>query len=243
MIMQRLFETLQNYIVFDQNALKINELETEMCAEIETAIKTLTGRKPRNLNKAAETLGEARFNEIKGKYQTLLQARVEKRKANKQKAEKLLYDFAKTYRPAASEEMFKVMTSHGGNYHTQGYSCNRYARGSLENQRMLLQMCGFQVEVREITDNEPADRWGIHYLSYELWANISPFDYYMLNHKGIGFNEMDFAVLCWRKGVNPKVLSPFLDQNVFEESMKYINDPNYIIQLINPEMEVVSRDK
>ena len=240
MITQKLFEVFEKYMVYDQNALQINELETEMCAEMEMAIKTLTGRKPRNLNKAFETLGETRFNEIKGKYQAILNTRVEKRKANQRKAETLLLEFAKTYWPVTSKEMFKVMVGQGGNYHSMGYSCNKYARGSLERQRMVLQMCGFQVEVKEIADTEPADRWGIRYYSYELWANIPPFDYYMLNHKGIGFSEMDYAVLCWRNGVNPKVLSPFLDSMVFHESMKYINDSNYVIHLIKPEMNVVS---
>ena len=239
MNIQKLFDLYQAYNVFDKEALGIPQFEIDMRAEVENAIKAKTGRKPKNLNKAADILGEAKVKEINDKYGQLMQPRIKKRKDNKQKVENTLKEYAKNYFPQASEEMYKLVVSHAGNYHTQGYSCNKYAKGALEERRLMLQMCGFYVEIREIVPDEPADRWGIRYNTYELWGNITQFDYFMLNNKGVGFTEMDYAVMCWRNGVNPKVLFPFIDDKIFDQSMKYYNDPNYVIHLINPELEIL----
>jgi len=232
---RHLFDLYRNYEPFDRDALGVTEIDTQMHSEVETLVKQATGRKPKNLNKVEEILGAEKVKEINDKFSAMLKPRLEKRKANKKRAEAILESYAQIYEPQVSVELHKLSHSSGGDYHTQGYGCNKYAKGSLEEARLMLEMTGFKPEVREIPDPSGVDRWGICYYDYELWAYIDPFNYWILNHKHIGFTEMDYAVICWRNGVNPKVLFPFMDDDVFDRSMTLFRDSNYVVQLILPE--------
>jgi hypothetical protein len=78
----------------------------------------------------------------------------------------------------------------------------------------------------------------VTYCQYELWANITPFDFQMLQWQGQFISVLNWAVLCWRKGTNPKAYFPFLSDKDYERSLILSRDSNYVITKDNMMLEI-----
>lgn len=115
-----------------------------------------------------------------------------------------------------------------------GFSASSYAEKSLYYSRTLLELLGFKTEIKE-SNVAYYGTYRVHSATYELWANISKFDFYCLENGGTGLSILDWAVLCWRSGVNPRVYAPFLSDVVSDKALSLAHS-DYKIRIKNFEI-------
>ena len=231
---KKLFNAYNKYSEYNIN---YDDLQKQFNKSLLLAYKNEFGKKTTSVNKAITTLPEDMVSQLRDPYQNILNERINKRKQIKENMKNLLEEYAKDHNVVASNNMCCIKKSDGGNYHTQGFGCNKYAKGSLKESQMLLDLFGYKTEIKEIR-GESADRWGIRYNKYELWTNLTLFDYYCFKEQGNFISVLNWAVLCWRNGVNPKVYFPFLSDEDYEKSLKLWRDPNYKITKDNCMLEI-----
>jgi hypothetical protein len=233
----KLFEDYQNYSEYDKVGLDYESLESDLNTAIFAAYKIKTGKKTAKYIKASQELGDDLIKQIIEPFQAEMMRRVNERRAVKEGMETTLTNYAKKTTIAISDISYCLKSANGGDYHTQGYGASRYAKASLEDDFLLLDLWGYSPEIREVS-NHYDDRWGVNYIQYELWARITPFDFWMLKHSGIFISVLNWAVLCWRKGTNPKVYFPFLSDDDYEKSLALNNIHNYQITKENCRLEL-----
>jgi len=186
--------------------------------------------------KAGSMLSPEEFAEIKEHWQTIFNNTYSRYDKFKMYLESKLIEYSKEYVITQAEDLYKIKSVNGGDYHTQGFGANKYARGHLESDKMLLELNGFECIIKETKVSDP-DNWGMRYIEYELWSNITPKDFQFMKWKGQFISVLNWAVLCWRKRVNPKVYFPFLSDKDYEQSQVLANDHNYVITKENMMLE------
>lgn len=123
--------------------------------------------------------------------------------------DKKLRELAQTVELTPGEAMQKVSESSTYAYSSQGWGAYKYARGHVERDEDLLKPHGFQTEIKEIKYNDAATA------GYELWANAEPWQLDVARRRQ---SVMDWAVACWKRGCNPKVIAPNLPYEIFDKS-------------------------
>lgn len=231
---EKLLKIYQNYSEYDKKALHFDELNSAFENEVILAYKKEFGKK-KKFKKISEEWGEG-INKIIVPFQAILKERLNKREFIRKNMQKMLEEYSKNYEPKKSYNMTCVKSADSGSYATQGFGCNKYAKESLAEDKLLLDLYGYQTEIRK-TGGDFTDRWGITYYCYELWANITEFDYWMLSHGKHFVSVLNWATLCWRKGTNPKVYFPFLSDEDYEKSLALSRDLDYNITKENCEFE------
>jgi len=116
-------------------------------------------------------------------------------------------------------EKQKLYSSSPSTYSTQTNSYS-YARGDAEIELGTLKSWLPDIDA-EIVDNTKSEygKWGMYtYGEIEVWANITAWQYDYLK-RNRPFSIIDYCVMCWEKGINPKVKMPFLPDSIFEKSM------------------------
>jgi len=235
---EKLWDAYNKYSVY---RFKCDDVNNQYEQDVLDFYKKETGKKTKSFKKASSILSEEQVNTMQLPYVEVLRGRLEKREQIKENMKNLLEEYAKDHNVVASNNMYCIKKSDGGNYHTQGFGCNKYAKGSLKESQMLLDLFGYKTEIKEIL-GESADRWGIRYNKYELWTNLTPFDYYCFKEQGNFISVLNWAVLCWRNGVNPKVYFPFLSDEDYEKSLVLWRDNSYTITRDNCMLEVSMED-
>jgi hypothetical protein len=158
-----------------------------------------------------------------------------KRKKIRSNMENILIEYAKNYEVAPDTAMHLLAESHASAYLFHGSKCNIYAKNALLLKVALLIGLNFNAEIREITD-EPqilVKRWGISINEYQLWANLTGFDYWMINHQNFGLTVLEWAVLLWRRNIDPRVYNQCLEKNMVERARKLAMNEKYKIFLNN----------
>lgn len=89
----------------------------------------------------------------------------------------------------------------------------KYAREELGSSAELLTQGGFSTRIEETDDG------------FTLWSNAEPWQLDALRRRGLR-SPLEWAVSCWRRGVNPKVYNPFLDDDLFEQSLEVYAQEN-----------------
>lgn len=222
----------------------------EMAADIQSAMearvvllhKELLGKRKSDANRAFQSLVSAGFEDtlkstIKP-YQDEFSVRYNGYKEATNEMEVELKSFSKTYTPEKLEEMTVIKSSSGGSYHTQGFGANKYARERLREDELLLNLLGYKAEIRDAGGHTSEGRYPMYYADYELWANITPFDYQMMQWGGGFFiSVLNWAVLCWKRGTNPMVYFPFLSNDDYEKSQVLAYKKHYEITKENMMLE------
>lgn len=97
-------------------------------------------------------------------------------------------------------------------YNSQGSGKYKYARAPLEIKQQILLANGFTARI----DEQPwSDGKGIY--KYILMSNAARYQLDAIQR--MGFDMTEWAADCWRKGVNPKVYIPTLDDKVYSDSL------------------------
>lgn len=197
--------------------------------------KKLIGKKTSNYDKA--------FSKLKNDYPAELEILLNPFKKMseqsyadiKTKREK---EFAKVNTPEKTDELILIKSASGGDYHTQGYGANKYAKNSLNEDITLLQILGYNTEIRIVDGHNSGGQFSQWFETYQLWANISEFDFYLLGKSGEFISVLNWAALCWRNGTNPKVYFQFLSQDDYEKSQALAYNTKYEITKDNMKLEL-----
>ena len=136
---------------------------------------------------------------IKAKWTALAQGWVNAKTVQKEALAGLLRPARARVDLTPMAEMHKVYTSNTGNYRSQGYGADRYAKGDADMKADMLREVGFTTEV--VTD---ADAWGT---TYNVLANAAPWQFDAVKRRQ---TVADFKRRARAAGVNARVYNPFL---------------------------------
>ena len=203
--------------------------------------KETIGRKQSDVDKAYRNLVSKGYeDELKNAiipFQNEVSARYQDQEKTKKALEAEIKIFAKNYIPEKSNNMFCVKLSQSYYYSTQP-SHNKYAREALTEDIKLLEILGYQTEVKTVNGHNSGGMYPSYWEDYELWSNLSPFDFAMLKLSGEFISVLNWAVLCWQKGTNPKVYFQFLSNDDYEKSQVLAYQCNYEITRENMKLEL-----
>lgn len=96
------------------------------------------------------------------------------------------------------------------NYNSQGSARDKYAQMALESDRQLLLTKGFTAEI--VANDES----GVYYLR----ANCESYILDALTRLPDSETILQWAIACWRRGVNPKVYYPYLSPEIYNQSLE-----------------------
>jgi hypothetical protein len=230
----------EKYMWFPKNPVYM-DVQSRYELAILNLYKEKFGKKIKDWQKAYSKLKndfESELLEIVKPFQDEVSAEYNRLKNIREDIEKQLESFAKGFNPEKKMELVHIKTASGGNWHTQGYGANKYARESLNEDVRLLELLGFTVEVKNSGGHSSGGQFPVYHEDYQLWANIDIFDYYLLGKSGKFISVLNWAVMCWQKGTNPKVYFPFLSDGDYQKSQELAYKTNYKITVENMSLEL-----
>lgn len=117
-----------------------------------------------------------------------------------------------------SDEFIPWKDCSGSSYSSQGFGANKYAANSLEVYADRARMSDLEVEIR--SEVYIKARGGHtctgNVMKYTVWVKTTPLGLEILDYKP-DLPLREWVRLCWKRGVNPRVYSPFLPTG-YEES-------------------------
>ena len=203
--------------------------------------KKLFNRKAKDFSKAWNHLKSEFENELRETqtpFENESKSRYEALKAKKELNEKDLELFARGFTPEKQSKKFLLKISEAWAYHTQGWGANKYARQALNEDIKFLEILGFECEVKTVNQHNTGGQFSSYHEDYQLWANITEFDFYLLKKSGKFISVLNWAFLCWKSGTNPKVYFQFLSQDDYDKSQVMAYHTRYELTADNMELEL-----
>jgi len=170
---------------------------------------------PRRKFDGAKVVLEDWYKGVLEEWQGKADALIKERSEFKKLAEAHLGELAKSAEMPTTDEMIQISMTDGGWYHTQGYGANSYAKGAARSEADKAEYHGLKTEVRTL-EKQKADRWGISYETYGVFANTTEAGIALLNYKEAPPLREEVR-MCWKRGVNPRVYMPFLPHGYEEQ--------------------------
>jgi len=215
----QLFYKYQDFNVYDENQMGIPELNEQFYNKLFEKYNETTGKKTKSIDKVFQSLDKEIIDQIREPFSRIVTERFKNQESIKQEMKNDLKEFSKTYVVEKSGILSLIKRSNSSTFSSQGFGASKYAKAQLKEPEMLLNLFGFATSIRE-SNTYFNDRWGVKYYNYELWSNITPFDYYMFKEQGHFISVLNWAVLCWQNGTNPKVYFPYLSDKDYERSLQ-----------------------
>ena len=116
------------------------------------------------------------------------------------------------------KDEIQVVTSVGASKYRSQSNTYGYTRKEAEQHADLLRKYGFVAEVKDVRFCDVLDSDTKSLYMCEVWANCEPYIFDVLQRIG-RMSEEEWAHDCWGRGMNPKVLNPFMDDKVYKESL------------------------
>ena len=198
------------------------ELQRKFEEEVETAYRK---RFPRRKYSLSGCINEnPQFHrDISDKYYLKFKELI---KAYRAKEETLQREIEKTCENAViptTERLYKHETTSASTYWSQGFGACSYARGSAESTLNHAKDYGLKGEIREVNSHMVKSGYphmnlpSVRSADYEVWLNTTKEGFKILQNKKQ--SVLEWAIQCWRRGVNPKVYNPFLPDSIFDKSL------------------------
>ena len=204
---------------------QIQDLQDSLELDVIKMYKDKSGKRTKSYTKAFNFLKDEFESEIKdltNSYSVIVKERYDEFNENKEEIENRLKEYAKECGlPLARNEAYVIKTASSHTYSSQP-SHNKYARESLNESIKLLELLGYVTNV-VVNSHKSEGMYPSYWEDYELQANITPFDFYLLEKSGLFISVLNWAVLCWQKGTNHKVYFPFLSQDDYDKSLALMN--------------------
>lgn len=124
--------------------------------------------------------------------------------------------------PTITDEAHTFHAVDEGTYRSQGWGACKYARNSAQSCADEAEYHGLKAEVRDVfveydrPIHSPYNGTIRGYHNYEVWVNTDRLGWEIVTRKG-GVPLRDWLMLCWRRGVNPRVYNPFLPHGIEEK--------------------------
>lgn len=115
-------------------------------------------------------------------------------------------------------------SSNSTSYNTQGFGAYKYARQALFMYELICEANNIPFEIREIrTDYNHNSLYSLQYsIDYQFWCKCEKYQLYHLIIQN-KTTTLELAKLCWKRGVNPKVLFPTMSEKVYHKSLNEWN--------------------
>jgi len=198
------------------------KLQCQFEVEIETAYKT---RFPRRIYSLLRSFKENQpfhketYNKYGLKVKNLIKTQDTQEKDRIREIEKAC-QYSKI---PITKNLHKHHTSYASTYWTQGFGACKYARESAEDILNHAKDHGLRGEIRVVNSHIVKSGYphlnlpNQHSADYEVWLNTSEGGFEILQKKKVSL--LEWAIQCWRRGVNPKVYNPFLPDSIFDKSL------------------------
>lgn len=105
-----------------------------------------------------------------------------------------------------SERMQHVSTHYKSTWSSQGWGDVTYARNAAQNEVDRVEHNGYAGVIRECTGGQ-----------FEILVNVETLDGWTILKKKPGPSLAEWLRRCWKRGVNPRVYSPFLPHGLEEK--------------------------
>jgi len=227
-----------NNLRWDQSC--VSEIQERFEKSVIKLYKEITGKTTKNFSKAYSYMNENNREELleaKKPFEDEVNSLWFEYDNRKSMIENLLQENATEFIPEKTQGLNKVKTSYSSTYRSQP-SHNKYAREYLNDDKTLLEILGYETEIVVVNQHRGQGMYPSYWEDYELWANISEFDFYMLKKGGEFISVLNWAVLCWKNGTNPKVYFQFLSDDDYKKSQVLAYECNYNINKDNMKLEL-----
>jgi hypothetical protein len=162
-------------------------------------------RKKFNLNKALKDLPNETIQEIRKKWQDIAMSYFDHKIKQYKLLNDLLDKIADNTEISPTKYKRVLKNCHISAYSSQGWGAHKYARNSVSRELYLLDKFNGKVVCFKNT--------------YYLVANIEKWQFDALKKKD-NTSILQWAVNCWKSGVNPRVYNPFLPYSIVDKSIK-----------------------
>jgi hypothetical protein len=169
--------------------------------------------KKMDYDRAVEVLGDE-FTKIYDHYKYLAKDTFKKYNDLRDSLYEALKGMFNDHECEVTNDIYVLKGTTGVEFCTQGWGKEKYAKNKFLSDYKLLEILGYKPEIKEDFVSEYG--WN----EYTLMAHITPDDFQILNFKGEFISVSNWAVLCWKNGVNPKVYFPYLNQHDYDLSQK-----------------------
>lgn len=133
--------------------------------------------------------------------------------------ERRLAEIAQEIQPVPAPDLYKAHDAWASSYHTQGFGAESYAKAEAEHRAFMLRYAGVEVEIKRVEERTPSTAMPgkVHVsVRYEVWARCTELDYEIARRMP-GPSPKDELQWHWNRGVNPRVLHPFLPHGLEEK--------------------------
>jgi hypothetical protein len=171
---------------------------------------------PRRKKVVMQDLPTEILDDLKQRFEkeyTAFMSRVDKRK---QLLNRLLDQIVASADMTPQSEFVTLQVVSGGEYHTQGYGANTYARGKLLFPQEVLISFGFEARIEQFNPHKTST---MEFWDFKLVANCADWQCdAALRMKG---TLEAWLVSCGRHNVNPWVYAPMLPETAEYEALVY----------------------
>lgn len=193
-----------------QNAL--DGIRDGLKAETERRYRETYPKRVFNQSKAVK---EPWYSPLLEDWRSKYEAKYDEMEAYKKNAGARLRSLAEREPMPSAESEVELDRTYGGNWSSQGYGANKYARAAAETVADKARFHEVEAEVKTVATGS-RDRWGIAYDTYAVFAKTTA-----AGARLLAFKEepplRERVRLSWKRGVNPRVDMPFLPFG-YEES-------------------------
>jgi hypothetical protein len=192
------------------------ELQAEFTAKLKTAWKKACGRKRFDSAKAAKLLPD--YEAIRAPFQAKADEMIAERGGRVKALDSALDQLAERATLPLTAELQRIDSVHVESYRSQGYGAEKYASGDAESIADKARFYGLNVEVRRVATEYQSSFTGKPFflVAFEVWANTNETGAEILRRKA-GPPLRDVLAAYWKRGVNPRVIYPFLPWNLEEK--------------------------
>jgi len=114
--------------------------------------------------------------------------------------------------PSETALLFRRVSS--ADYNSQGFGASGYAKGDAQNSLDHATFNNYKAEMR--VNRHESDRWGVNHADFEVWVFTTEIGLEILRRKPT-ISLRDWLKTCWKRGVNPRVINPFLPSGLEEK--------------------------
>ena len=197
-------------------------LQSQFEVEIETAYRKRFPRRKYTINRSIEE-NQPLHKETYDKYGLNVKNLIETQDT---KEKGLLCEIQKACQYSEipiTKNLHKHHMTSASTYWSQGFGACKYARESAKDILNHARDHGLRGEIRVVNSHTVKSGYphlnlpNMHSADYEVWLNTTKVGFKILQKKKVSL--LDWAIQCWRRGVNPKVYNPFLPDSIFDKSL------------------------
>jgi hypothetical protein len=170
-----------------------------------------------DLSKVMKKLPEETITSISEPLTVLGKKELDHKKRQEKLLDALLYSLSNAMEIKQTEEYRDLTSRSSYDYWSQGFGASTYAKNAVKVYLQDLEKEGIDCKIEE-RNVEHIGEWSVHSANYVLMAKIEPWQFDCILRR-TKYDPLQWAVDCWKRGVNPKVYNPFLSDEIFDKSM------------------------